>query len=145
MSVLQLYRSECMHMRQWRRANRCPLSCERRRELCVVQHRIHSQPRQDSVYSYVLRLLGASKPVQAHCDMRPIMTRFKVCLHTCVVILQRIRAHARTVWHNLARVARLTALQNAPFARPDGRSATTERSVYVRARHSACMRAEHRI
>ena len=61
-------RSECMRMPQRRCPNRRWLPCERRCELCIVRHRIHSQPRQDSVCLYVCSLQAAYRPMTARRD-----------------------------------------------------------------------------
>ena len=64
------FRSKHMRMPQRRCPNRRWLPFERRCELCIVRHRIHSQPRQDSVCLYVCSLQAAYRPMAARCDCR---------------------------------------------------------------------------
>ena len=45
--------SEFLYMQEWTPAKWFELPCERRCEMCLVQHRIHSQPRQNGVHWYV--------------------------------------------------------------------------------------------
>ena len=40
-------RSEYMHMQEWAAAKWFEMPCERRCEVYLVQHRIHTQPRQN--------------------------------------------------------------------------------------------------